>query len=245
MVALQKQPVRCSTTCAALAIWVLLWGPRAAAADIGDGDGPVSFSLPTESDREAWLKPGFRLQLGVGYGGLLGFDGAPSGHAVGPVVRAGLRLDARWSLLVSFQYLYAWSDLVGLRYAGTIEPVWHVTENLRLALGVGFGGFVEGRTERPDPEPEPSTLETSYTFVDASTPLSRCSGVGVTGSLRGEWMWVVGPRLSLGLAMQIDGQWTGCVDDTGRVEPDTAEPIVRRQWWPHLGLGLGLLTTWR
>ena len=31
------------------------------------------------------------------------------------------------------------------------------------------------------------------------------------------------------------GQWTGCVDDTGRVEPDTGQAIVRRQWWPHVG----------
>lgn len=210
-----------------------------------DGDGPVRLSLPTESDRAQWLKPGFRLQLGLAYGGALGFGGAPSGHTVGPAVRAGLRLDRQWSLLVSFQYLFAWSNLAGLRYAGTLEPVWHITEHLSLAVGLGFGGFVEGATDREDPDPKASTLETSYTFPDASTPLPRCSGVGVNGLLRGEWSWVVGPRLSLGATLQVEGQWTGCVSDSSRVEPDTAEPIVRRQWWPHLALQVGVVTSWR
>jgi hypothetical protein len=43
----------------------------------------------------------------------------------------------------------------------------------------------------------------------------------------------------------MDGQWTDCVDDSGRLEPDTATPIVRRQWWPHLGGSLIWGILWR
>ena len=98
---------------------------------------------------------------------------------------------------------------------------------------IGFGGIVEQGSSRPGPKS--LTVDTSYTFPDASQPLSTCNGVGVAGLLRAQWLFVMGPRSSTGLALQLDGQWTVCVDDTGIPEPDTARPIVRRQWWPHLG----------
>jgi hypothetical protein len=216
-------------------------------ASAADDDGPPRLSLPTETDRAAWRRPGFRLMLGFGYGALWGLGGAPSGRLLGPSVRAGVRLDQSWSLFVAFQYLYASSTggLSGLRYSGTLEPTWHVTDRLSLTVGLGFGGIVEGSTGRTNPDPQPSTLETSYTFPDAHTPLPSCSGVGVTGLGRAEYLLVLGPRSSTGLALEVYGQWTGCVEDTGRVEPDTARPIVRRQWWPHVGLSLAWVIAWR
>jgi hypothetical protein len=69
--------------------------------------------------------------------------------------------------------------------------------------------------------------------------------VGVAGLLRAQWLFVMGPRSSTGLALQFDGQWTACVDDTGILEPDTATSIVRRQWWPHLGGSLTWEIQWR
>ena len=214
---------------------------------IVDEDSPPRFSLPTESDRAVWEKPGFRLMLGLAYGEFFGLDGAPSGRLIGPLVRFGVRLDGDWSLLGTFQYLYASATggLSGIRFAGTIEPTWHATERFSLALGLGFGGIVEGNTSRTDPNPLPSTLDTSYTFPNARTPLPACSGVGMTGLLRGDWLFVLGPRSSTGLSAEVDGQWTGCVVDTGRVEPDSATPIVRRQWWPHVGLSLAWVIAWR
>jgi hypothetical protein len=222
-------------------------GPTVFAQPALDEDGPPRLSLPTESDRAVWKKPGFRFGLGLVYGRLLGINGPPNAQLIGPTIRIGIRLDERWSLMGSFQYLYATGTggFLGLRYAGTIEPTWHATEHLNLGVGIGFGGLVGPASNRPNPDPQPSTLDASYTFPDARTPLPACDGVGVTGLLRAEWLLVLGPRSSTGLALETDGQWTACVDDTGRVEPDTATPIVRRQWWPHFGGSLAWVILWR
>jgi hypothetical protein len=219
----------------------------AATAAARADDGPVRLSLPTESDRAAWREPGFRLGIGVGFGELAGIGGAPSGRLLGPVLRLGARLDADWSILATLEYLSASArgGLAGLRYAGTIEPTWHATPSLSLALGVGFAGIVEGATGRPDPGPTPSTLTDPFTLPDASHPLASCSGDGVVGLGRVEWLAVLGPRASTGATLELGMQWTGCVASTGHVEPDTAQPIVRRQWWPHASALVGWIVEWR
>ena len=202
-----------------------------------DDEGPPRLSLPTQSDRDAWLRGGFRLSLGLTYGRLVGLEGAPSGRLLGPTIRVGLRLDADWSLLASFQYTGASAPgtLSGLRFAGTLDPTWHVTRHLSLALGLGFGGLVEGFSGRNDPEPNGGAISTSYTFPNASPPLPTCSGVGVAALARAEWTIVLGPRTATVFSLEGLGQWTGCVEDTGRVEPDSGKSIVRRQFWPHTG----------
>jgi hypothetical protein len=219
--------------------------PSPASAD--DAEGEPKLSLPIEADREAWQKSGFRLGLGLLYGRLMGLEGAPSGRLIGFLLRLGLRLDADWSIYTSFQYALASSPggLSGLRFAGTLDPTWHVTSHLSLALGLGFGGIVEGSTGRPEIDPLPSTLDTSYTLTGASPPLPSCSGVGVAGLARAEWAIVLGPRSATSVMVEALGQWTGCVDDTGRVEPDTGQAIVRRQWWPHVGLTATWGISWR
>jgi hypothetical protein len=221
--------------------------PPQTAVPVFDEDPPPRLSLPTESDRALWKKPGFRFGMGLVYGWLFGIQGPPDGQLLGPTIRAGMRLDEAWSLLGALQYDFTLGSrgLSGVRFAGTVEPTWHATEHLALAVGLGFGGIVERATSRPDPEPKSSTLDASYTFPDARTPLPSCSGVGVAGLLRAQWMIVLGPRTATGLALQLDGQWTGCVDRSRRVEPDTAAPIVRRQWWPHLGGSLTWEIQWR
>lgn len=214
--------------------------------DDGD-DGAPRVSLPTEADRQAWVRSGFRLALAAGYGELVGLGGAPSGRLFAAKLRVGLRLDATWSALASFEYALASraGGLSGLRFAGTIDPTWHVTRNLALSVGFGFGGIVEASTGREDSEPFASTLETSYTFPDASPPIANCSGVGVAGLARAEWGYVIGPRAQLGVSLEAIGQWTGCVHDTNRFEPDTGQAIVRRQWWPHAGATIAVGMTWR
>jgi hypothetical protein len=230
---------------------VLAVGLGVAAADPTPAPAKVvtrtRFSLATMSPRAAWEQPGFRLQLGLGYGRMIGLNGPPSGRLIGPILRVGTRLDTHWSIMGSLQYLAATETggLSGLRFAGTVEPTWHFSRRLSLALGIGFGGLVEGRTLRPDPEPAPGTLEASYTFPDAKQPLSSCTGTGVTGLVHVDWMGVIGSRTSSGFALEGFTQWTGCVADTNRVEPDTAQPIVRRQWWPHAGVTLAWLVAWR
>jgi len=221
--------------------------PAAAPAKSPDDDGEPRLSLPTEADREAWLRSGFRLGIGFSYGRMVGLRGAPSGRLLGPTIRIGLRLDADWSVLASFQYAQAKQSggLSGLRFAGTIDPTWHVTRSLSLALGFGFGGIVEGSTGRMDAAPLGDSLDTSYTFPDASHPIASCSGVGAAGLARVEYNYVLGPRAQTIVALEMIGQWTGCVDDTKRVEPDTGKSIVRRQWWPHTGGTLTWSIAWR
>jgi hypothetical protein len=216
-------------------------------AAASDDDGEPRLSLPTQADRDAWRTSGFRLGLGLIYGRLYGLRGAPSGRLLGPIVRVGVRLDDSWSVLASFQYASAseTGGLSGLRFAGTLDPTWHITPSVSLAVGIGFGGIVEGRTGRMDASPLPSTLDTSYTFPDARHPVASCSGVGVAGLARLAWNLVVGPRTQTGFALEVVGQWTGCVDDTNRIEPDTGTAIVRRQWWPHTGITLGWEIAWR
>jgi hypothetical protein len=220
--------------------------PAAASAPPKDDEGEPRLSLPTEADRDAWLRSGFRLSLGLTYGRFYGLEGAPSGRLLGPTVRLGLRLDRDWSIVASFQYTTVASAdaLHGLRFAGTIDPTWHVTRHLSVALGLGFGGIVGGRYGMDIP-PLPSTLGASYTFPSPSPSLPSCSGVGAAGLARVEWSWVMGARSAMGLGLEGLGQWTGCVDDTGRVEPDTGQAIVRRQWWPHAGVTGTWSITWR
>jgi len=212
-----------------------------------DDEGEPRLSLPTEADRDAWLHSGFRLGLGIIYGQLAGLEGAPSGRLRGVTVRMGLRLDADWSVLASFQYALAASPggLDGLRFAGTIDPTWHVTRHLSLAVGFGFGGIVEGSTGRPDVMPLPGSINSSYTFPGASPALPSCSGVGAAGLARAEWSIILGPRAATSFSVEAVGQWTGCVADTGNVEADTGQAIVRRQWWPHAGATVGWGMTWR
>ncbi|HVU53028.1 MAG TPA: hypothetical protein VHL80_20235 [Polyangia bacterium] len=219
--------------------------PPAAAAG-AEAEGEPRLSLPTEADRDAWLRAGFRLSLGLTYGRMQGLEGAPSGRLLGPTVRVGLRLDRDWSILASFQYATAASatSLHGLRFAGTIDPTWHATRHLSLAVGLGFAGIVGGRYGA-DVMPLGTTVQTSYDFPSASPSLPGCSGVGAAGLVRAEWAWVLGPRASTGLGLEGFGQWTGCVDDTGRVELDTGQAIVRRQWWPHVGVTGTWGVTWR
>lgn len=213
----------------------------------GDDEGEPKLSLPTIADRDAWLRSGFRMGLALSYGELVGLGGAPSGRLLGFIVRLGIRLDRDWSLVTSLQYARASSTggVDGLRYSGTIDPTWHVTPHLSLALGLGFGGIVEGSTGRPDISPAGGTLAGSYTFPTANPPLPTCSGVGVSVLGRAEWSIVLGPRSATSFALEAIGQWTGCVDDTGITDQFTAQEIVRRQWWPQTGGTAIWGFTWR
>lgn len=219
-----------------------------AAPATDEEEGEPKLSLPTEADRLAWRRSGFRLGLGAAYGHLAGLRGAPSARLLAAKLYVGLRLDAEWSLVASFEYARAQKTggIRGLRFLGTLDPTWHVSPSLAVALGFGFGGIVEGSdTGRPDAEPFASTIETSYTFPDASTPIARCSGIGPAGLARVEWGVVLGPRSRFTLTAEASGQWTGCVHDSNRLEPDTGKAIVRHQWWPLAGFTLAAGFAWR
>jgi hypothetical protein len=226
----------------ALAV-VLVLTTRLAHAD--EDDAPPKLSLPTESDRVAWTHSGFRLGLGLEYGRFEGLRGAPSGRLLGPVIRAGLRLDEDWSLVATFVYASASArgGLSGLRFAGTIDPTWHITRSLSLAFGFGFGGIVEGNTGRKDMAQQ--ATDVSITLPSADPPVSSCSGVGAAGLARIAYTWVLGPRAATHLELEALGQYTSCVGRTSHVEPDTAQPITRTQYWPHAGATLSWGVEWR
>ncbi|HEY0250306.1 MAG TPA: hypothetical protein VGC41_02225, partial [Kofleriaceae bacterium] len=195
-----------------------------------------------------WAKPGFRLGLGFAAGYTFGIGGAPGGRLLGAEIHAGLRLDADWSLLTSFQYAQAkgrGDGLSGLRFAGTIDPTWHVTRDFALAIGIGFGGIVEGRTGRADVNPTEASLDYSQTLTNSRTPVPSCSGVGVVGLARATYTYVIGPRAATAVELEVSGQDTECVDRTGRVEPDSATPIERKQLWEHAAATLAWSITWR
>jgi hypothetical protein len=50
--------------------------------------------------------------------------------------------------------------------------------------------------------------------------------VGAAGLARVEWGYVLGPRAQTSVALEVVGQWTGCVDDTNRIELDTGTAIA-------------------
>ena len=208
-------------------------------------EGPPRLSLPTEADRDAWRRDGFRLGIGLHYGEMFGLAGAPRARLIGATVRLGLRLDSDWSLLASFQYSVMSRGLTGLRFSGTLDPTWHATRHLSLAVGLGFAGISGGSTGGPDIAPLPNTLDAPYTFPSANPPMPSCTGGGLAALARAEWAIVLGSRSATTFGVEGFGQWTGCEDDTGLVEPDTGQAIVRRQFWPHLGVTGTVGILWR
>jgi hypothetical protein len=210
-----------------------------------DEEGTPKLSLPTQADRDAWQNPGFRLGLGMDYGRMIGLRGAPSGRLLGAVLHAGLRLDRDWSLLATFHYGSASQSggLSALRFAGTVDPTWHVTPSVALAIGFGFGGLVEGNTGRMD-NPQQAT-DVSITLPSSNPPVSSCTGVGAAGLFRASYNIVLGPRATFEIDAEVIGQYTSCQGRRPTVEPDTAQPIVRTQYWSHTGATLGLGFAWR
>ncbi|MBM4346492.1 MAG: hypothetical protein FJ100_24210 [Deltaproteobacteria bacterium] len=225
-------------------------GPGDATAAAADRDDvlPFKLSLPTEDDVAAWRGAGFRLELGMAYGRLAGLFGAPSGQVLGATVRVGARVDPWWSLLGSFQYQQVADPggLFGLRYSGTLDPTLHLGDHLQIAFGVGFAGLVEVGNPRPDPNPSDFTnLADSYTYLSARTPLPQCTGIGIGGLLRAGWQQILGPMSALTAFVELDGQHLACEQRIGRVDPDTARPFFRRQYWYSAGGVAGLNIGWR
>lgn len=210
-----------------------------------EDDGEPKLSLPTESDRAAWTNSGFRMGLALMLGDFHGIRGVPNASFLGVGLHAGIRLDKDWSLMTTFAYGRLAGGLSGLRAAGTVDPTWHVTRSLSLAVGFGFSALVNSRTKLPDADPLPGTLDSTYTFPSSIHPMSLCSGNGVTALARATYSWVIGPRGSAFLEADAIGQYTECVDPTGNVDPDTAQPIVRIQFWAQDGFTINGGFEWR
>jgi len=217
------------------------------AIDPRDDDGAVRLSLPTEEDRTAWQRSGFRLALGALYGRLRGSGEVPDLTLTGVVIRPGIRIDPQWSIYVPLQY--AVTDHGGARFAAAVEPTWHATPNIALGFGVGYAGLLSIRTYGPvfgaGPEEDLGMLGQPYTFPDASKPLSVCTGVGITALARLELGYVLGRRSRTHVALEALGQWTGCEESTFSRDTFTGAEYMLRQWWGHAGMSLSWGIEWR
>ncbi len=231
------------------ALIALLLLPQVAQAEedqAKEDDFKFVVSLPTVEDEAAWQTPGFRLELGYGYGGLWGGATAPDGDSHAALIRPGVRLDGPWSLYTSLAYAVATGGLSGAQYAVTVEPVFHLSDAVRLGAGVGFGGIVEVPGARQEPNATlRDGLVANQTMSSEDPPLPGCVGAGPVALARLEWWTVLGPLSSFGLSFEGGWQRTGCESDTGRVEPDTGKAIVRRQWWSHQSWRTSILVGWR
>jgi hypothetical protein len=215
--------------------------PTRAIVDGPDEDGPVRLSLPSESERAAWRRSGFRLGLGVLYGVLQG-DGLPDSSMTGLVIRPGIRLDADWSIYLPLQYAALSS---GARFVASVEPTWHITPYLAVGAGLGYGGLISVLTGGEGPPLDLDHLDQSYTYPDSRIPLSECNGVGLAAHGRVELGYVLGPRSRTHLAVEAFRQWTGCEQGIGVVDPYTGTENLRRQFWADTGLTLAWGIEWR
>lgn len=198
------------------------------------------FSLPTESDRDAWASPGFRFSLAPSVGGLVGSGPAPSMATTGVILRARLRLDPSWSVAATAQYHYAWSGFLGLRWLVGIEPILHPMPGLSVSVGVGIGGLY-GNTETT--QPNLSAPGVSWTVPDDRT-VYLCQGGGAALTARVEYEYVVGQMFATGPFLQADATRVRCVQDRG-AELETGLRLEDRQWWTHVGGSLGWWLSWR
>lgn len=230
------------------ALIALLLLPSVVHAEEAEDDGlEFVVSLPTVDDRVAWQSPGFRMELGYGYGGLWGAQTAPDADAHAALIRPGVRLDGPWSLYTSLAYAVAGGGLSGAaHYSVTLEPVFHLSDAVRLGVGLGYGGIIQNGSGRPDPDAAVREgLVANQTLASSDLALPACVGTGPVALARMEWWIVMGPLSSVGLSFESGWQRTGCEDDTGRREPDTGTAIGRRQWWAHQTWRTSVLFGWR
>ncbi len=223
---------------------LLVLASGCATATPGSEDSPIiRLSLPTKEDYESWNEMGFRLQLGYGPGRLFGADDLPSSTVHAMSVRGGVRLNLDWSLYAHLRYEIADGETDGLRYVGTIEPTYHITDGFTLSLGLGIGGLIVDTLEpaemtagRPGPP---------RTRVDTTPALDSCTGTGVVATARLEYNIVLGSLFSMGPAAWSDVQYTACVDEIDGVDPETGGPSQVRQYWRHHSASLGWMFSWR
>jgi hypothetical protein len=216
--------------------------------DPRDDDGAVRLSLPTQEDRAAWRRSGFRLVLGILYGQLRGAGEVPDLTLKGVVIRPGIRIDPQWSIYLPLQY--AVTSLGGARFAAAVEPTWHVTPGIAVGFGLGYAGLIGVNTYGDSgftagPEADLEMLGQSYTLPDVEKPLSDCSGVGVTALARVELGYVLGPRSRTHLAFEALAQRTGCEEDAALSNSFSGERFTLRQWWAHTGVSLSWGIEWR
>jgi hypothetical protein len=214
-----------------------------------DSDGAVRLSLPTEEDRAAWRRSGFRLAIGIVYGDLRGARQIPDLTLKGVAIRPGIRIDPQWSIYLPLQY--ATTSRRGGRFAAAVEPTWHITPGIALGFGVGYAGLIgvspyDAFGPIDGPENTFDVQGQSFTFPEGVKPVAGCDGVGVTALARLEAGYVLGPRTRTHLALELLAQRTGCEESSfGGRDSFTGAEYMFRQWWVHRGMSLSWGIEWR
>ncbi len=197
------------------------------------------------STDQLWKSPGLRVDLAYVESYVTGLKGSPSGLIQGVHIGVGARLDPQWSLAGSLRYGVGSEELNGLNFSGLLSSVFH-WHGLGLGLGVGAVGVDERRNARTDSYPSLSNdIVASYTLSKASPPISRCSGFGPLVALNALYRLPISQVFGLKLGIQLDRSRIACEQDTDRVEADTAQGIVIKQYWDRWSWSWYGALSWR
>ena len=195
---------------------------------------------------ELWASKGFRLGLHALYGAHQGLKGAPNASLSGVEFGLGARLDARWLLMSRLQYALASGGVEGVHMSATLEPSLALTSWLSAGVSLGVAGLLELSPARPDALAErSSSIVATYDHPQADPLLAQCVGFGPSQGARLNTRFVMGELSAFTLGVYVSTQRVWCVQESERVEPDSAEPIERRQRWSHQSWGLTGGFTWR
>ena len=183
------------------------------------------------SDGARWRSAGFRLGLGYYQSVMRGLGSTPSGEVNGVEIGLSARLDPDWSIDGEVRYGLGGGGLGGLVFSGMLSGAWHWF-NLSAALGVGVAGHIEQSESRPDPYPVlMNEVVASYTLPERQPPLAQCVGFGPMTGLKISYHLPISQITAVHIGIRADLARVTCEQDTERVEPDTAQGIVIRQYW--------------
>ena len=201
----------------------------------------VRLSLPTEEDHDAWAKPGLKVQLGIGYGQLKGLGPAYDFSLYEARLQVRIRLSAKWSIATTLEYApltLAGVGAVGLGWSTTVEPIFHPTRALGLALGLGYGGvtFNDGVNARAP--------ETVSRTLDPTERMHSCTSGGLSAIARVDYLFVAGALFASGPYLEAKSLVGRCDQNRG-TDTETGLQVTLSQVWTNGGAAAGWWFAWR
>lgn len=239
--------------------------PRDAFAGLGTVEAPPKAvierdSLSTETPRQAWLGPGFRLGIGFAYNGMMGVDKSPNWGAYEVWIEPQYRIDPRWALGLGLAYGFAQGNVTGISWRVMADTTYQPIRGVMLQLGLGLAGLNIQRRNVPslvvpntdvassgDGNTTPA-IPSTYTSTDDRVILKDCDGTGVAARAGLGYAFVVAGYFSTGPTVQLYGQWVRCgqgVTGDADTDPVTGRPLEIRQWWKQWGWSAGWMFSWR
>lgn len=197
------------------------------------------------STSELWKEEGLRVDLAYFESKVSGLYSSPNGLIQGVQIGLGTRIDQQWSLAGTLRYGVGSEGLSGLNFSGLLSTVFH-WYGIGLGLGIGLIGVEERFNARADQHQVlASEIVASYTQAEHHPLLSRCVGFGPMTALTALYRLPITTVFGLKVGVNIDLARLACEQSTDRVEPDTAESIVIRQYWDRWSWSFFGGLTWR